>query len=140
MQRQNDQVLHRVATKEREKTKGTTKQKAESRHSKEGGNDLEGGSIRQTAMEGVDGGLHPAVDRQSLSDEVMLVLSRTVNLVAPLTVLDPDGCGPRHNTLGICNDEEKLSEGQLVLLLFAPVNTQAWIRRLACLRKFVLRA
>ena len=35
------------------------------RHSKEGGNHLEQESNRQKTMEGIDGGLHPAVDGQS---------------------------------------------------------------------------
>ena len=63
-----DQTLHRVATKEREEIKGTTKQKMARRHNKEGGNHLEQESNRQTTMEGIDGGLHPAVDGQSLGE------------------------------------------------------------------------
>ena len=58
--------MHRVATKEREEIKRTTKQKMARRHSKEGGNHLEQESNRQMTMEGIDGGLHPAVDGQSL--------------------------------------------------------------------------
>ena len=61
-----DQTLHRVATKEREEIKRTTKQKMARRHNKEGGNHLEQESNRQKAMEDTDGGLHPAMDRQSL--------------------------------------------------------------------------
>ena len=52
-------MLHRMATKEKEEIKGTTK---------EGGNHLEQESNRQRTMEGTDGGLHPAVDRQSLGE------------------------------------------------------------------------
>ena len=63
-----DQTLHRVATKEREEIKGTTKQKMARRHNREGGNHLEQESNRLTAMEDIDGGLHPAVDRQSLEE------------------------------------------------------------------------
>ena len=40
------------------------------RHSKEGGNHLEQESNRQKTMEDADGGLHPAVDGQSL-DKLM---------------------------------------------------------------------
>ena len=38
------------------------------RHNKEGGNHLEQESNRQKTMEGTDGGLHPAVDGQSLGE------------------------------------------------------------------------
>ena len=48
--------------------KGTTKQKMARRHSKEGGNHLEHGSNRRGTMEGIDGGLHPAADGQSLGE------------------------------------------------------------------------
>ena len=61
-----DQTLHRVATKEREEIKKTAMQKMARRHNKEGGNHLEQESNRQKAMEGIDGGLHPAVDGQNL--------------------------------------------------------------------------
>ena len=60
--------MHRVATKEREDTKGTTMQKMARRHSKEGGNHLEQESNRQKTMEDIDGGLHPAVDGHSLGE------------------------------------------------------------------------
>ena len=63
-----DQMLHRVAAKEREEIKGMTKQMMARRHSKDRGSRLEQDSIRQTTMEGIDGGLHPAVDGQSLSE------------------------------------------------------------------------
>ena len=63
-----DQTLHRVATKEREEIKGMTKQKTARRLNKEGGNHLEQESNRQRTMEGIDGGLHPAVDGQCLSE------------------------------------------------------------------------
>ena len=63
---QEDQTLHRVAIKEREEIKRTTKQKMAKRHSKEGGNHLEQESNRQRTMEGIGGGLQPAVDGQSL--------------------------------------------------------------------------
>ena len=61
-----DQTLHRVATTEREEMKGTTKQKMARRRNKGGGNHLEQESNRQKTMEDIDGGLHPAVDGQSL--------------------------------------------------------------------------
>ena len=48
--------------------KRTTKQKMARRHNKEGGNHLDQESNRQTTMEDIDGGLHPAVDRQSLGE------------------------------------------------------------------------
>ena len=63
-----DKTLHRVATKEREEINGTTKQKMATRHNKEGESHLEQESNRQRTMEGIDGGLHPAVDGQSLSE------------------------------------------------------------------------
>ena len=63
-----DQALHRVATKEREEIKRTTKQKMPRRHSKEGGNHQEQESNRQRTIEDTDGGLHPAVDGQSLGE------------------------------------------------------------------------
>ena len=59
-------MLHRVATKEGEEIKGTTKQKTARRHNKERGNHLDQESNRQKTMEDTDGGLHPAVDEQSL--------------------------------------------------------------------------
>ena len=61
-----DQTVHRVATKERQEIEGTTKQKMTRRQSKEGGNHLEQESNRQRTMEGINGGLHPAVDGRSL--------------------------------------------------------------------------
>ena len=63
-----DQTLYRLATKEREEIKGTTKQKMARRHYKEGGNHLEQESNRQRTMEGIDGGLRPAVEGQSLGE------------------------------------------------------------------------
>ena len=72
-----DQTLHRVATKEREEIKRTTKQKMARRHDKEGGNHLEQESNRQKAMEDIDGGLHPAVDGQSLGGDERGLLSWT---------------------------------------------------------------
>ena len=45
-----------------------TKWKMARRHSKEGGNHLERESNRQRTMAGTDGGLHPAVDGQSLGE------------------------------------------------------------------------
>ena len=45
-----DQILHRVATKEREEIKRTTNEKMERRHSKEGGNHLEQESNRQRTL------------------------------------------------------------------------------------------
>ena len=65
---QVDQTLHRVATKESEEVKGTTKQKVAKRHNNEGGNHLDQESNRQTTMEDTNGGLHPAVDGQSLDE------------------------------------------------------------------------
>ena len=64
-----DQTLHRVATKEREEIKGMTKQKMASRHNREGGNHLDWESNRQATTEDVAGGLHPAVDGQSLYED-----------------------------------------------------------------------
>ena len=64
-----DQTLHRMATKEREEIKRTTKQKMARRHNKEGGNHLDKEGNRQTTMEDIDGGLHPAVDGQSLDED-----------------------------------------------------------------------
>ena len=66
--KQVDQTLHIVATKERKEIKRTTKQKMTRRHNKEGGNHLEQESNRQKTMEDIDGGLHPAVDGQSLGE------------------------------------------------------------------------
>ena len=63
-----DQTLHRVATKEREEIKRTTKQMMVRRHNNEGGNHLDQESNRQNAREDTDGGLHPAVDGQSLGE------------------------------------------------------------------------
>ena len=62
------QTLYRVATKDREEIKRTAMQKMARRHNKEGGNHLEQESNRQTTMEDTDGGLHPAVDGQSLGE------------------------------------------------------------------------
>ena len=64
-----DQTLHRMATKEREEIKGTTKKKMARRHNREGGNHLHWECSRQTTMEDIDGGLHPAVDGQSLDED-----------------------------------------------------------------------
>ena len=55
-----------MATKEREKIKRTTEQKMVRRHSKEGGNCLDQERNSQKTMEDTGGGLHPAVDGQSL--------------------------------------------------------------------------
>ena len=63
-----DQTLHREATKESEEIKRTTKQEMARRHNKEGGNHLQQESNRQKTMEDIDGGLHPAVDGQSLDE------------------------------------------------------------------------
>ena len=67
-----DHTLHRVSTKEREEIKRTTKQKMARRHNKEGGNHLEQEGDRQRTMEDKDGGLHPAVDGQSLDERERL--------------------------------------------------------------------
>ena len=45
--------------------KAQTKQKMARRHNKERENQQEQESSRQKTMEGIDGGLHPAVDGQS---------------------------------------------------------------------------
>ena len=63
-----DQTLHRVATKEREEIEGTTKQKMARRHNKAWRNHLDQESNRQKTMEDIDGGLHPAVNGQSLGE------------------------------------------------------------------------
>ena len=39
------------------------------RHNREGGNDLDQEGNRLTTMEDIDGGLHPAVDGQSLDED-----------------------------------------------------------------------
>ena len=64
-----DQTLHRVATEEREEIKRTAKQKMARRRNGEGGNHLDQESNRKKIMEDTDGGLHPAVDRQSLDED-----------------------------------------------------------------------
>ena len=63
-----DQTLPRVATKEGEEIKRMTEQKMARRHNKEGENHLDQESNRQKTMKDIDGGLHPAVDGQSLGD------------------------------------------------------------------------
>ena len=75
-------MRHRVVTKEREAMKRTTKQKMTRRHNKEGGNHLEQESNRKKTMEDTDGGLHPAVDGQSLSER-WKVKSCLLRLVSP---------------------------------------------------------
>ena len=54
--------------KEREETTRTTMQKMARRHKKEGGNHLEQESNRQRATKGIEEGLHPAVEGQSLGE------------------------------------------------------------------------
>ena len=63
-----DQTLHTVAAREREEIRGTTMQKMVRRDNNEGGNHLEQESNRRRTMEGIDGGLYPAVDGQSLGE------------------------------------------------------------------------
>ena len=63
-----------MATKEGEEIKRMTKQKMARRHYKTGGNHLEHESNRQKAMEDIDGGLHPAVDGQSLGEDVNTIV------------------------------------------------------------------
>ena len=63
-----DQTLHKGATKEKEDIKRTIKRKKIRRHNKELGNHLEQESNRQRPIEGIDEGLHPAVDGQSLGE------------------------------------------------------------------------
>ena len=70
MKNKVDYMLHKVATKKREEIKGTTKRKMAKRHCKEGWNHLEQKSNRQRTMEDTDGGLHPAVDGESLGKKV----------------------------------------------------------------------
>ena len=48
--------------------KRTTKEKVARRYNKERGNHLKQGSSRQKTMKDIDGGLHPAVDGQSLGE------------------------------------------------------------------------
>ena len=67
---QVDQTLHIMASKEREEIKRTTMQKMARRQSKGGGNHLQQENNRQRTMEDIDGGLHPAVDGQSLGDNL----------------------------------------------------------------------
>ena len=57
-----------MATKEREEIKRTAKQKMARRYNKEGGNHLDQESNGQKTVEDTDGGLHPAVDGQSLGE------------------------------------------------------------------------
>ena len=57
-----------MATNEREEIKGMTKQEMAIQYSKEGGNHLKQESKSQRTTEGIDGGLHPAVDGQSLGE------------------------------------------------------------------------
>ena len=85
-----DQTLHRVATKEREEIKGTTKQKMARRHNREGGNHLDKEGNRQTTMEDIDGGLHPAVDGQSLdkNEDDEEVIYRSCFELFSITVFD----------------------------------------------------
>ena len=78
-----DQTLHTVATKEREEIKRTTKQKMTRRHTREGGNHLEQESNRQKATEDTDGGLHPAVDGQSLGEAEVKVGPSIGALIPP---------------------------------------------------------
>ena len=61
--------MHRVANRKREEIMRTTKQKMARRHNREGGNHLDQESNRQTTMEDIDGGLHPAVDGQRLDED-----------------------------------------------------------------------
>ena len=63
-----EEVLHRVATMEREQIKRTTKEKVATRHSKERGYPLEQESIKQTTIQGIEGMQHPTVDGQSQSE------------------------------------------------------------------------
>ena len=55
-----------MATMKSEEINGTTKQKMARRHGNEGENPMERKSNRQRIMEGIDGGLYPAVDGQRL--------------------------------------------------------------------------
>ena len=57
-----------MATKKREEIKRATKEKLARRLNKERGKHLEQESNRQKTMEDIDGGLHPAVDGQSLGE------------------------------------------------------------------------
>ena len=56
--------MHRVATKEGEEIKGTTKQKM----ARQGRREPSGTGKQQRTMEGIDGGLHSAVDGQNLGE------------------------------------------------------------------------
>ena len=75
-----DQTLHRVATKEREEIKRTTKPKTARRHNKEGVSHLEQESNRQKTMEDTDGGVHPAMDEQSLGEQVKVKLALRLHI------------------------------------------------------------
>ena len=78
---QVDQTLYRVATKEREEIKGMTKQKMARWHNREGGDHLDYEGNRQTTMEDIDGGLHPAVDGQSLDkDEELHIKLKSMSI------------------------------------------------------------
>ena len=64
-----DQTLHRVATKERKEIKRTTSRRWQDNITrKEGTTWNTEESNRQKTMEDIDGGLHPAVDGQSLGE------------------------------------------------------------------------
>ena len=59
-----------------------TKQKMARRHNREGGNHLDQKSNRQKTMEDTDGGLHPAVDGQSLGERQKITRNLTSSLQA----------------------------------------------------------
>ena len=57
-----------MTAKEMKKIKGTVKQKMSRRNSKDRGNHQEQEINKQKTTEGIDGGLHPAEDEQSLAE------------------------------------------------------------------------
>ena len=75
-----DQVLHRVATRKMEQIGRTTVRRMAGRRGGEGGSHLGKEGNRQKTMEDIDGGLHPAVDGQSLGEgeEKETIRHRTV--------------------------------------------------------------
>ena len=61
-------IVDQNSINDEEEIKRTTKQKMARRHHKEGGNHLDQESNRQKTMADIDGGLHPALDEQSLGE------------------------------------------------------------------------
>ena len=58
----------RIDNPEEEQDGGGDQSEGAGKHTTEGGNHLEQNSILQKTVEGIDGGLHPALDGQSSSE------------------------------------------------------------------------